>query len=128
MAGVAWNTIYSKILTGLANCVHASLLHGIPRGLETVNGHLSPCVQTCSESESCYQARTKAKISSDVLDPKIASEASHLTVSNSKKFPWGASPQTHLASAYTLTYTLGYKDQVSRTNAILFLPGLWVSQ
>ena len=51
------------------------LFHVIPRGLETVDGGLSPCVQMCSESESCYQVRTKAKISSAVLGPKIASEA-----------------------------------------------------
>ena len=65
--------ILSKTVTGLRGL----LFHTIPRGLETDNGRLSPCVRTCSESESCYHGcmRTKAKISSDVLGPKITSEA-----------------------------------------------------
>ena len=68
-----------------------------PQGLETADGHLSPCVQAWNESESCYQARTKAKINSDVLDPKIASEAiSQHQIK--KKCPRGACPQSPLAS------------------------------
>ena len=60
--------ILSKTVTGL----HGLLFHTIPRGLEPANGQLSPCVRTCSESESYYHGcmRTKAKISSDVLGPK----------------------------------------------------------
>jgi len=45
--------------------LRGSLFHVVPQGLETSDGR----------SESCYQATTKAKISSDVLGPKIASEA-----------------------------------------------------
>ena len=76
--------ILSKTVTGLRGL----LFHTIPRGLETVDGGLSPFVQTCSESESCYQVRTKAKISSDVLGPKIASEA---------KIYWGSIPPDPLS-------------------------------
>ena len=44
--------------------------------LKNADGHLSPCVQTWSESESCYQAMTKARIIVVVFwVPKIASEA-----------------------------------------------------
>ena len=78
-------------------------IHAVPGGLKTADGHLSPCVQTWSESESCYQARTKARIIVVVFwVPKIASEA----ISQNQiptNFPWEACPQTPLASAYTLT-------------------------
>ena len=73
-AGIAWNMIRlhtKQILTGL----HASLLLAAPRGVETADEHLSPHLETWGGSESCYHARTKAKNSSDVLGPKIASEA-----------------------------------------------------
>ena len=63
----------SKILTVL----RVSLLRVVPT--EGAWNHrwtlLSLCVQTWSGSESCYHTRTKAKISSDVSGPKIASEA-----------------------------------------------------
>ena len=44
-------------------CMGHSKFHAIPGGLDTADGQLSPCVQTWSESESCYQFRTKARIS-----------------------------------------------------------------
>ena len=54
-----------------------------------------------------YHARTKARISSDVLGPKN-NLRSPLAASNSKKIFWGSMPHTPLAPAYTLTLPLGY--------------------
>ena len=53
---------------------------------------------------SCYHARTRAKISSDVLGPKMAISQFQI-----QKLPGGTCPQTPLASVYTQTYALGCK-------------------
>ena len=76
----------SKTVTGLLGLP----FHTIPRRLETANGRLSSCVQTCSESESCYHGcmRTKAKISSDALGPKTTSEA--IVQHQIQKISWGS--------------------------------------
>ena len=58
------------------------------QGLETANGHLSPCVQMCrrevNQNPGTMPGLNKAKISSNVLGPKIASEAisQHQTQTN----------------------------------------------
>jgi len=68
---------------------------------------LSPCMQTWSESESCYHGRTKPKINS--FGPQNGFR-SHLTASEILKiFLGGVYPQTPLASLYTTMYALGYK-------------------
>ena len=83
--------ILSKTVTGLCGL----LFQAIPRWRETVNGCLFPFVQTCSESESCYQVRTKAKISSDVLGLKIASEA--IVQHQIQEISWGSIPPDPLS-------------------------------
>jgi len=51
----------------------------------------NPVTKPGLKPESCYQARTKARISSDVLAPKN-SLRSHLAASNSKKLFLGSMP------------------------------------
>ena len=97
--------ILSKTVTGLCGL----LFHTIPRGLETANGRLSPCIRTCSESESCYHGcmRTKAKISSDVLGPKITSEA--IVQHQIQQISWGSI--SLLLCIHTIMFALGYLYQ-----------------
>ena len=97
--------ILSKTVTGLRGL----LFHTIPWGLETANGRLSPCIRTCSESESCYHGcmRTKAKISSDVLGPKITSEA--IVQHQIQKISWGSI--SLLLCIHTIMFALGYLYQ-----------------
>ena len=62
LSGPCLDLMLSKILTGLRAWVTLSFIR-FPGDLTPHHGHLSPCVQTWSESESCYQSRTKARIS-----------------------------------------------------------------
>ena len=59
----------------------------------------------CKVNQNHVTMLTKAKISSDVLGIKIASE----TMSQHQIRSRGACPQTPLGSVYTLTYALQYK-------------------
>ena len=70
----------------------------------------SPCMKIWSESESCYHARTKAKISSDVMGPKRASVA----ISQHQIFPWEHAPRPPSFCVHANVHTL--QLQVSRAN------------
>ena len=69
------------------------------RSFTRFSGDLKPPMDTylhaskreVNQNPVTMQARTKARISSDVSGPKI-SLRSHLTASNSKKFSWGSMP------------------------------------
>ena len=107
LAGVAWITIRlnTKQNSNRLACVTPSC-HS-QGGLKPPMELPSPCVQMWSESESCYHARTKAKISSDVWAPN--SLRSHLTASKIQKISWGSIPPDPPSFCiHALTYAHGY--------------------
>ena len=54
--GIAWNTIRLNTKQNSDWLVWVALSRD-SRGLETADGRLSPCIQTSSESKSCYQMK-----------------------------------------------------------------------
>ena len=94
LASVAWNRVQIKCeatLTGF----YALLLHIVPHAPETTdaNGRQSPCVWTWSKPKFLYHTRTNEKPWSDILCPKVASEAISV-LQNPHNFSRGARSQT----------------------------------
>ena len=76
-------------------------------------------LHVCRREVSCYHARTKAKISSDVLGPKIAISQFQI-----QKIAWRNMPPDSPSFCIQANVCTRVQVAVSWTNAILLPPGL----